>query len=81
MSQDETHYIDLLSALSVRSFASTEEALDALLALLADQLGVRTSFASELSRDDGLFTVLAAHEEVGGIELAPGTVRPLPLTF
>ena len=60
---------------------STKEVTAAVLRLVAEQLGTRTSFLCHVSREDGQLQVLAAHNAVGGCDVIPGTDFPLLQTF
>lgn len=70
-----------LSALSIRSFTSFQEALDAVLDAMEKLLGMRTSFLSNISREDDCLTIVGTHSSEGGIALDPGTQIPLPQAF
>lgn len=73
--------LDGLAALAARGFASTSEATEAVLRLVAAELGTRTSFLSRVDRDNERFEILAAFNAPGGCDLAPGAVLPLPQTY
>ncbi len=70
-----------LSTLAARSFASTEDAMDAILVSMAEQFGMRTSFLTRITRELGRSEVLAALNRPGGCDVAPGLLLELPLTF
>ncbi len=70
-----------LSELAARSFVSTEEAMAAILLLIVDQFGMRTSFLTRITRELGRSEVLAALNRPGGCDVAPGSLLELPLTF
>ena len=70
-----------LAALTARGFASTEEATAAVLRLIAEQVGVRSSFLSRVSRQTVRLEVLAAHNAPGGSDVVAGSTTPLPQTF
>ena len=74
-------YLEQLSDLAVRSFASTGDATQAILRLVAQQLGMRTSFLARITRQPDEFLVLAAHNDLGGPDVKPGTRCALPDTY
>lgn len=71
-------YLGGLSELAGRSFASTEEATDAVLQLLSEQLGMRTSFLARVTPTEDRFEVLGAHNVPGGCGIEPREALPLP---
>jgi hypothetical protein len=77
----DAQYLEELSNLAGSSFASTEEAVSALLELLSEQLGVRSSFISQITLEQERFQVLAAHNEPGGCDVPPGARLELPQTL
>ncbi len=70
-----------LSELAARSFASSEEATEAVLRLIADQVGARSTFLSRIATGEGRSNVLAAYNALDGCAVVPGAVLPLPQTF
>jgi hypothetical protein len=70
-----------LSALAGRSYASTVEAVDAILKLLADQLGMRTTYLSRVDRDGGQVRIQFAHNLAGGCGVPPGSSHQLEDTY
>ena len=87
---DETHpqtaatevaYLGQLSALAVRTFNSTEELMEAILALIVDQLGLRTSFLTHIVREQAENRILAAYNEPDGCGIPAGVELPLEDTF
>ena len=78
---EAANFLGGLSELAARSFASTEEAMAAILRLIIEQFGMRTSFLTRITRELGRSEVLAAHNRPGGCDIAPGSLLELPLTF
>ena len=74
-------YLTSLSQLTTRSFGSTQEATEAILRMLTQQLGMRTSFLAHIERDEGRHEILAAHNLPGGCGLVTGDVFELSQTF
>ncbi len=74
-------YLGGLSELAGRSFASTEEATEAVLRLLSEQLGMRTSFLTRIAPEEDRNEVLAVHNEPDGCAIPAGAVLPLSGTF
>ncbi len=72
---------DGLADLAASQFRSSEESIAAVLALITDHLGLRTSFLAQIAREDGHFEVLAAHNLAGGCDIASGTNLELRATF
>ncbi len=70
-----------LSEFAARSYATSEDAIDAVLTLLSEQFGMRTSFLARISQDDSQFTLLATHNEPGGCQLVAGESVDLPQTY
>ena len=68
-----------LAALAGTSFASDEEATAAVLREVAGQLGMRTSFLTQIA--GGKNRVVVAHNEPGGSGIAAGTILPLAHTY
>jgi PAS domain S-box-containing protein len=76
-----TAFLGSLSAVAGRSFASTQETLDAMLRVIGRQLGMRTSYLSHITRETGRAEVIAASNEPGGCDVAAGAVFALDNTF
>ena len=76
-----TLYLDGLSRLAARSFSSTRGAMEATIQLLVEQLDMRSSFLTRISRDECRHEVLAAHNLPGGCDVVAGDVLDLPQTF
>ena len=74
-------YLDGLSVLAGRSFPSTAELLGAVLKLVVEQLGLRTSYVTEIACQDGQSVVLAAYNAPGGCDVREGAVLVLTDTF
>ncbi len=74
-------YLDSLSELAGRSFASTQESIIAILRLIVEQLGLRSSFLTHISREKSQNEVMAAHNLTGGSGIQEGALLELPQTF
>ncbi len=70
-----------LSELAGHSFASKQETIEAILRLIVDQLGLRSSFLARTDREACQLEVVMAYNEVGGSEVQPGTVVELAQTY
>lgn len=70
-----------LSAFAAQSFDSSEALFQAVLNLLTEQLGMRTSFLTEILPADNHNHIRAAHNLVGGCGLEAGITLPLNETF
>jgi hypothetical protein len=70
-----------LSELAGRSFASKQEAVEAILRLIVDQLGLRSSLLTRTDREACQLEVVMAHDRVGGSEVPPGTVVGLAQAY
>ena len=65
-------YLDGLAALAGRGFASSEEALAAILRLVVGQLGLRSSYLTRLSPEEQRSEVLVAYNAPGGCDIRAG---------
>ncbi len=74
-------YLSGLSGLAGRSFASTQVAVEAILQLVTEQLGLRSSFLTRITREAGRNEVLAAHNSAGGSDVQEGALLELLQTF
>jgi signal transduction histidine kinase len=74
-------YLDSLSTLARRGFASNREATDAILQLLMEQLTMRSSFLTHVTGEVGRFEVIAAQNEASGCAIKVGTVVPVYQNF
>ncbi len=74
-------YLDGLSVLAGRSFPSTAELLGAVLKLVVEQLGLRTSYLARIICGEGRSEVLAAYNAPGGCDVREGAVLVLTDTF
>ncbi len=74
-------YLSGLSELAGRSFTSAQEAVEAILRLVVDQLGLRSSFLTRISHEECRNEVLAAHNLTGGSNVQEGVLLELPQTF
>lgn len=70
-----------LAKVAGRGFAGTDEAVAAVLALIVEQLGLRTSFLARIDPAAGHFAVLASHNVPGGCAIGAGDEAPLADTF
>jgi signal transduction histidine kinase len=70
-----------LSALSAHSYASAEEAAAAILQLITDLLGMRTSYFTRLLPTEGQLEILAAYSTPGGCAITAGDIYSVPETF
>jgi signal transduction histidine kinase len=78
---DTNSYLSGLSALATRSFVSIQAAVEAILQLMIEQLGMRSSFIAHIKYENGELEVLAAHNMPGGCNIQVGTSVPLPKSF
>lgn len=76
-----TAYLGGLSELAGRSFDSADEAREALLRLLSEQLGMRSAFLTHITPEDDRNEVVASHNAPGGCGIPVGAVLPLSGTF
>ena len=67
--------------LAAPGFASTEEAIGAVLRVVAQGVGARSSFLNRVDHQRGRAEVLAAYNAPGGCGVAPGAVLALPDTY
>ena len=74
-------YLGGLSELAGRSFASNREAVEAILQLITEQLGLRSSFLTRITREVGRNEVLAAHNSAGGSDVQQDALLELSQTF
>jgi hypothetical protein len=74
-------YLGGLSKLAGRSFDSVEEEREALLQLLAEQLGMRSTFLTRITPEENRNEVVASHNAPDGCGIPVGTVLPLSGTF
>lgn len=74
-------YLGGLSELAGRSFASIQEAAEAILQLTIDQTGLRSSFLTRISHKRGKHEVLVARNLAGGSNIQAGVVVELSQTF
>ena len=74
-----------LASLARTSFASSDDAISAVLRQVTKQVGTRTSYltriAREAGRSAGRSEVVAAHNLPGGCGVVAGDILDLPLTF
>ena len=74
-------YLGGISRLSGRSFASTEEATQAVLRLITEQIGMRSAFLTRIAPERNRNEISAAHNEPGGCHIPAGAVLPLSDTY
>ncbi len=70
-------YLAGLSTLSLRSFTSTDDVVQAILELIVDYLGLRTSFITRINQEQNQNTVTAAYNRAGGSDVP----SPIDLTL
>lgn len=76
-----TTYLSSLSALAGQSFASTQEAVEAILKLVVDELGLRSSFLTRIDQEECQNEVVMAANLAGGSDIRAGVALELPQTF
>jgi hypothetical protein len=76
-----TAYLGGLSELAGRSFDSVEEATEALLQLLSEQLGMRSAFLTRITPEENRNEVVASYNAPDGCGIPVGAVLPLSGTF
>ena len=76
-----TESLHALSSLAGTSFGTTSAATEAILRLIADLFGMRTTWVSRIDRSSCEMVVTAAHNEPGGCDFRAGTTHPLPDTY
>ena len=74
-------YLGGLSELAGRSFGSAEEAGEAILRLISEQLGMRSAFLTRITLKENRNEVVASHNAPGGCGIPVGAVLPLSGTF
>ncbi len=74
-------YLGGLSELAGRSFDSVEEAREALLQLLSEQLGMRSAFLTRITPEENRNKIVASHNAPDGCGIPVGAVLPLSGTF
>lgn len=77
----ELPYLDSLSAFAANSFESTDALVNAVLALVSDQLGLRTSFLTHITSGENRNHVVAAYNQPDGCDVDAGIDLPLEDTF
>lgn len=73
--------LDSLSELAARHFASTAEAIEAVLRAVSEHLGTRSSFLTRITRTTERSEVVAAFNAPDGCDIVAGSVLELPQTF
>ncbi len=74
-------YLGGLSELAGRSFDSAQEAREALLRLISEQIGMRSAFLTRITPGENRNEVVASHNAPGGCGIPVGAVLPLSGTF
>ncbi len=74
-------YLGGLSELAGRSFDSVEEAREALLQLLSEQLCMRSAFLTRITPEENRNEVMASHNAPDGCGIPVGAVLPLSGPF
>jgi hypothetical protein len=74
-------YLSNLSELAGHSFASTQEAVEAILRLIVDRLGLRSSFLTRIDQEECQHEVIMAQNLAGGSDIQVGVVMKLSQTF
>src|SRR3712207_6832226 len=74
-------YLNDLSKISVCSSTSMQEAVEAILKLLVEQLGMRSAFLARITQEENRFEVLAAYNAPGGCNIAAGAILSLSHSF
>lgn len=70
-----------LAAVAGHGFATTDEAVAAVLALIVEHVGLRSAFLTRITPGEDRNDVLAAYNAPGGCAIAAGAVLPLSGTF
>ncbi|GAC1347166.1 MAG: hypothetical protein NVSMB27_12000 [Ktedonobacteraceae bacterium] len=76
-SVDTAAYLESLSRLSQRGFISIQDAMQAILQLVAEQLQMRSCFVTRLMHDSEQLEVLAVYNSIGGCDIQMGTIVSL----
>ncbi len=74
-------YLGDLSELAGRSFDSAEEAREALLQLLSEQIGMRSALLTRITPEENRNEIIASYNAPDGCSIPTGTVLPLSGTF
>lgn len=74
-------YLGGLSELAGRSFDSVEEAREALLQLLSEQLDMRSAFLTHITPQENRNEIVASHNAPDGCGIPVGAMLPLSGTF
>ena len=74
-------YLGGLSELAGRSFGSAEEARQALLRLISEQLGMRSAFLTHVTPEENRNEIVASYNAPDGCGIPVGAVLPLWGTF
>jgi signal transduction histidine kinase len=80
-SVDTSSYLAGLSALATHGFTSIQAAVDAILQLMVEELGTRSSFLARITYENSQLEVVAALNMPGGCDIQIGTAVPLPKGF
>ena len=74
-------YLSNLSELAGHSFVSTQEAVEAILRLVVEQLGLRSGFLTHISPEARQNEILVAYNSTGDSDVQEGALLKLPQTF
>jgi hypothetical protein len=74
-------YLDSLSILAAKSFPSTDTLIEAILALITEQSGLRTSFLTHITPQENRNRIVAVYNQPNGCDLVAGADLPLEDTF
>src|SRR6266851_5888081 len=74
-------YLKGLSILASHGFDTVNSAVDAILQLMVEQLGMRSSFLAHFKRGSRQLEVVAVHNLPGGCDIQVGTAVPLSQNF
>lgn len=78
---DTSAFLNSISELAAGRYCSTREMVEAVLELLTDQIGMRSSFLTRITSDRNRLEVLAAHNEPGGSDVPSEVSLELHETF
>ena len=80
-SVDTSNYLAGLSALAARGFPSISAAVDAILQLMVEELGTRSSFLARIAHENSQLEVVSVLNLPGGCDIQVGTTVPLQKGF
>ena len=79
--QPSSSIVGGLATLAAQAFASSADATEAILQLVARQVDMRSSFLSHIDMDTELNEIIAAFNAPGGCDITSGDVYSLPQSF